>query len=199
MRVLIGCEESGVVRDAFIRRGHDAYSNDIIETRSPGPHLLCDVFDAIDKGPWDIIILHPPCTALCCSGNSTYGQGMAKHHKRIEALEWTLHLWNKAKTEARVGVAAENPVGVLWSQLGVKPQYVHPWWFGHKETKATGLALHKLPRLVKTHDVYDEMMKLPYAKRAVVHHMPPSALRSRMRSETKLGLGDAMADQWGRL
>jgi hypothetical protein len=154
---------------------------------------------AIDFGPWDIIILHPECTHMCVSGNKHYGRGMPKHYLRQKAIWWTAGLWAKAKGCARKGVAMENPQSVLWKGIGVKPQYIQPWQFGHMEQKMTGLALDRLPPLIPTNNVYDQMMLLPKNIRERCFHMPPSPTRSRDRSETFRGIADAMADQWGVL
>lgn len=201
LRVLVGCEESGKVREAFRKRGHDAWSNDIIDARDNSPfHLkMCVKVAIAEHGPWDIIILHPPCTALAVSGNSTYGNGMKKNDERHKALKWTKEVWDLACGVARKGVCLENPVGVLWAYIGVIAQYVHPYWFGHPEQKITGLALHGLPKLKETNNVYAEMMKLPKNKRQRLHYLPPSADRAKIRSETFAGIAEAFADQWGAL
>lgn len=200
-RILVGCEESGVVRRAFCALGHDAYSNDLISPRDNSPkHLLMDVKKAIlEYGPWDIIILHPECTALAVSGNSTYGVGMPKHQERINAKIWTSHLWELSCKEAKIGVCLENPVGVLWAHLGIKPQYIQPYQFGHLEQKKTGLALYNLPKLKETNNVYEEMIKLPRNKRERLHFLGPSPTRKRDRSETYSGIAFAMAEQWGNI
>lgn len=198
-RVLIGCEESGKVRDAFAELGHDAWSNDLIPSRHGGKHLQMDVVDAIfDHGPWDLIILHPPCTALAVSGNSTYGKGMPKHHERIGSVIWTRELFRMAKSQCK-HVALENPVGVLGEIDGVKPVYIHPWQFGHMEQKKTGLWLHGLPPLHPTVNVYEAMMSLPKNVRQRLHYLPPSPTRAMQRSETYLGIAYAMSNQWGKL
>lgn len=198
MRVLAGCEENGKLRDAFIRMGHDAWSCDLLPTRRSGPHLQMDIKKAIlHYGPWDIIILHPDCTWLTVAGNGTYGSGKEKHYQRIEAIEWTVDLWNLAKSEAKIGAALENPIGVLPKDRMGLPTYIHPWQFGHKEQKKTCLWLDRLPPLKETYNVYDEMMLLPIKERQKVWHMPPSPNRKRLRSETYDGWANAMSQQWG--
>ena len=197
MRVLVGCEESGVVREAFRAKGHDAWSNDIIPARDNGPHILGDVFEAINMYNWDLIILHPPCTALSVSGNKTYGAGKEKNYLRKESLIWTKELFEQAKIKATIGVCLENPVGVLWKYLDETPQYVQPWMFGHTEQKKTGLLLHNLPRLHPTNNVYEEMMKLPRKEREKIFYMSPSKDRGKERSVTYKGIAEAMAEQWG--
>ena len=139
MRVLVGCEFSGTVRNAFSDKGHTAWSCDLIESDDNSMfHMVCDVMDALKAG-YDLAILHPPCTCLCVSGNSTYGTDMPKNSMRMEAIEWTHMLWNTAKKYCNK-VCLENPVGVLNSKPGMpKPNYVQPWMFGHPESKKTGL------------------------------------------------------------
>lgn len=199
MRVLVGCEESGVVRRAFAAQGHNAWSCDLQPARDGSPnHYQFDVFDAIQNhGPWDLIILHPPCTALCVSGNRTYGKGQPKYADRTAAIQWTHSLWNIAKRHAPK-VALENPVGVVWPFLNAfkKPQYIQPHMFGHMEQKKTGLLLHNLPELVPTNDVKAAMLKLPKKQIQRIHYVSPGPLRARIRSETYQGIADAMAQQW---
>lgn len=200
MRVLVSCEESGVVRDAFLRRGHDAYSNDLKPARNGGPHLQMDCVHAMwREGPWDIIIFHPDCTAMTVAGNGTYGEGKPKNHVRRQAIAWTREAWGIARKEARVAACIENPVSVLWKALGLKPQWIQPWQFGHPEQKKTGLGLDRLPPLKATKDVYEEMMRLPRKERERIFFMSPGPNRSRDRSETFIGIAEAMADQWGNL
>jgi hypothetical protein len=196
MKILIGCEYSGRVRDAFIAKGHDAISCDLLPTDAPGPHYHGDVLDLLKK-PWDLIIMHPPCTALAVSGNRHYGKGMAKYDQRISAAKWTDNLWHAALM-ASPKVCFENPVGVLQRLTKMpKPNYVQPYEFGHMESKKTGLFLHGLKPLEPTNNVYEAMMKLPVNQRNKVHHMPPSADRWKLRSTTYTGIAKAMADQWG--
>lgn len=184
MRVLVGCEYSGKVRDAFIKAGHDAVSCDLLDTDVQGPHIKGDVMDAISQA-WDLIIMHPPCTALAVSGNRWYGKDMQKHHERLKAIQWTVALWNHAKANARM-VCMENPVGVL----PMPPtQYIQPWQFGHGETKKTGLWLHNLPPLTATNIVDGREQR--------IWNLPPTKDRWKIRSETYQGIADAMAQQWG--
>lgn len=193
MRVLVACEYSGVVREAFRARGHDAQSNDLLPADDKSPcHIQGDCWPVISEG-WDLIIMHPPCTALAVSGNRWYGRGMPKHAERLEAVRWTVALWEHAKAHAPK-VALENPVGVLPM---APTQYVQPWQFGHTESKKTGLWLHGLPPLVETKNVHEEMMCLPRNERERLHYLPPSADRWKIRSTTFQGIADAMAVQWG--
>lgn len=195
MRVLVACEYSGTVRDAFAACGAEAVSCDLLPSETPGVHYQGDVFDVLGD-TWDIIIAHPPCTALTVAGNSTYGEGQPKFADRLEAVRWTTELWC-AMREAAPRVCLENPVGVLRRLGGFpKPQYVQPYQFGHMEQKKTCLFLHGLPHLKPTNNVYDGMMKLPRNQRERLHYLPPSADRWKIRSKTFKGLAEAMASQW---
>lgn len=199
MKVLIGMEYSGVVRDAFIAAGHEAMSCDLLPTDSPGPHYQGDVLDLIESQDWDLIGLHPTCTAMCVSGNRTYGRGKPKHQERLDAMEWTFKLWNLA-IKSSDKVYMENPISVLSSRMRpLKAQVIQPFKFGHPEQKGTCLWLHGLPRLQETKDVFDEMMALPKNQRERIHYMPPSEDRGKLRSRTFEGIGKAMAEQWGKI
>ena len=189
MKVLVGCEESQEVCKAFRALGHEAYSNDLLECSGGHPewHIKGNVISAVISTEWDLIILHPPCTALAVSGNRWYGKGMEKHADRISSKQWTSDLWRAAIDNADK-VALENPVGVL--DLGVKPQYIQPWQFGHGETKKTGLWLHNLPELKPTNIVEGREQR--------IWKMPPSADRAKLRSKTYPGIAKAMAEQWGQ-
>lgn len=187
MKVLVACEYSGKVRDAFRAKGHDAWSCDLLDSDDSSPyHIRGDCIPVIKQG-WDLIIMHPPCTALAVSGNRWYGVGMLKHKDRLEAIKWTKSLWQIAKDNAK-SVAMENPVGVLSKHLG-SPQYIQPWQFGHGETKKTGLWLYNLPELRPTNIVDGREQR--------IWKLPPTEDRWKIRSETYQGIADAMADQWG--
>tara|TARA_R110000772_G_C13120865_1_gene421816 strand:+ start:72 stop:704 length:633 start_codon:yes stop_codon:yes gene_type:complete len=203
MKILVACEESQTVTGELRKLGHEAYSNDIDDCSGPRQdwHLKMDCFDAVKLKEWDMIIMHPPCTAMTVSGNSTYGLNTdgtykPKHHKRLEAVAWTQALWDLA-TSVCDKVAMENPVGVL-NTMGRFPKatYIQPWQFGHTEQKKTGLWLYGLEPLKETHNVYEEMMTLPKSKRERLHYLPPSADRARLRSKTYLGIAKAIAKQW---
>src|SRR5690606_37314881 len=162
---------------------------DLLPTDAPGPHYQGDVFDLLGQR-WDLIVMHPPCTALAVSGNRWYGKGMPLHDKRLESIAWTMSLWQTA-CEVSPRVCMENPVGVL----PMRPtQYVQPWMFGHTEQKKTGLWLHGLPPLVETNNVYEYMIRLPKNQRQRLHYLPPSPGRWKIRSETFQGIADAMAE-----
>lgn len=200
MKVLIACEYSGRVRDAFIARGHDAISCDLLPTDAPGPHHQGDVIEYLNRfkdGYFDLIIAHPECTKLCVSGNAHYGEGQAKYDQRLLSVAWTMKFWELSKLKASK-VAFENPVGVLHRLGGIpKASYVQPYQFGHLEQKKTGLHLHNLAPLQSTNNVYDEMMKLPKNIRERIHYLPPSPDRWKIRSTTYQGIAEAMAQQWG--
>lgn len=185
MRVLVGCEESGAVRDAFQALGHEAMSCDIEPARSPGPHYQGDVFDVIDY-PWDLAIFHPPCTHLSVSG--------AKHfaEKRMDGRQQAAVSFFMAlvRRSAHVPmVAIENPVCVMSSLYRKPDQTIQPWMFGHGETKATCLWLKGLPLLTPT-DIVE-------GREARIHKMAPGPNRARERSATYSGIARAMAKQWG--
>lgn len=198
MRVLVGCEYSGTVRDAFLAAGHDAISCDLLPTDKPGPHYQGDIAEMLNHS-WDLIIMHPPCTALTVAGNGTYGEGKPKYKERLQSVAWTMGLWEKS-TAVSPRVCFENPVGVL-SRLGgmVKADYIQPYQFGHKEQKKTGLYLQGLEPLRETENVYKEMMLLPVNVRQRMFHLPPSHDRWKIRSTTYAGIAAAMAGQWGGL
>lgn len=200
MNVLVACEYSGIVRDAFIANGHNAISCDLLPTDAPGPHHQGDVIELLNNTPsnyFDLIIAHPECTKLCVSGNAWYGEGQAKYQQRLDAVKWTIMFWDLCKQKSN-RVCFENPVGVL-TRLGGMPKanYVQPYQFGHREKKKTGLHLYNLPALIETNNVYNEMMKLPKKERERIHYLPPSADRWKARSATFQGIANAMADQWG--
>lgn len=188
--VLVGCEESQVVMKALRKIGHNAKSCDLqaCSGGEPEHHYQMDVFKAIDLQKWDLIILHPPCTAIAVSGNRWYGVGQPRHQERIEAVKWTQKLWDKA-TSVCERVALENPVGVL-NKMGnfPKPNYIQPWQFGHGETKKTGFWLYGLEPLKPTDIVEGREHK--------VWKMPPSDDRGKLRSKTYQGIADAIAVQW---
>lgn len=203
MNVLVACEYSGTVRDAFIAAGHDAYSNDILDSESnPSKHLKMDVMDAIRLKRWDLIIIHIPCTAMGVCGNGTYARGKEKYQERLDAIEWSLSVWDAALSACEK-VVMENPASVLFSNLRKRRkafvQYIQPWQFGHMEQKKTGLALHGLPPLVETNNVYDEMMLLPKKERERIWYMSPGPDRGKERARFYPGFAGAMSKQWGIL
>ena len=183
MKVLIACEYSGVVRDAFAAKGHDAWSCDLLPTESPGNHIQGDICNALSAN-WDLIIAHPPCTAMAVCGNGTYAGTKA----RSDAEQWTRRLWDLCVMMTSK-VCFENPVSTLSKVMPVKAQYIQPWQFGHGETKKTGLWLHNLPELQPTNIVEGREQR--------IWKMPPSPDRGKERSRFYPGIAKAMADQWG--
>jgi hypothetical protein len=196
LNVLILCEYSGRTRDAFIAKGHNAISCDLLPTDVAGPHYQGDCFDML-LWRWDLIIAHPPCTYLAVCANAHYGKGKPKHYQRIEAAQWTQKLWDKC-IEVSGKVCFENPVSVIGSYTTLpKASYIQPWHHGHPEQKKTGLHLHGLDPIEPTNNVYDEMMLLPKNQRERIHYMAPSPDRWKKRSTTYQGISNAFAEQWG--
>ena len=189
MRVLVACEYSGKVRDAFIAQGHDAISCDILSTESTGPHYQGDVFDIIDQD-WDLMIAHPPCTYLTNSGVRWLHQRPERWGQLKEGAEFF-----KALLEADIPkIAVENPIMHKYAVdiIGRRQdQIIQPWQFGHGETKATGFWLKGLPKLQPTDIVEGREQR--------VHLLPPSKDRWKLRSTTYQGIADAMALQWGEI
>ena len=181
MRILVACEYSGRVRDAFIARGHEALSCDLLPTDTPGPHHQGPVEDVLHDG-WDVMIAHPPCTHLAVSGARWFHK---KQKEQAEALDFVRLLLNAPIPK----IALENPISVISSKIRKPDQIIQPWMFGHGETKATCLWLKNLKPLVPT--------KIVEGREAKVHRMPPGANRWKLRSLTYQGIADAMALQWG--
>ncbi len=185
--ILIGCEESQTICKAFRDAGYEAYSCDIEPTRgNPDWHYQKDIMEVIPKHRWDLIILHPDCTAMAVSGNRWYGKGMPMNDKRLAQVEWTKELWELAKKYSD-RVALENPVSVIFKHLP-NVHYIQPWQFGHGETKKTGFALHGLEPLEPTNIVEGREQR--------IWKMPPSDTRKRDRSKTFTGVADAIVAQW---
>lgn len=182
MNVLIACESPGIVRDAFRRRGHNAFSCDILPCESdPTYHIQDDVLNWLDRG-WDLMIAHPPCTHLAVSGARFFS---GKKAQQEQALQFVLRLMNAPIKR----IALENPVSIISSRIRKPDQIVHPWWFGHGEVKATCWWLEGLPKLVPT-DIVDGRMPR-------VHFMSPGPNRGRERARTLVGVANALAAQWG--
>jgi len=187
MRVLVACEFSGVVRDAFLRMGHDAWSCDLLETEVAGPHIVGDVLGVLGGG-WDLMVAHPPCTHLAVSGAAWFYR---KKVEQEEALEFVRQL-----LAAPIGrICLENPVSVISTRIRKPDQTIQPWQFGHPEQKRTCLWLKNLPKLVET-----TVVTLPEKKseRERLHYLSPGPNRWMERSRTYQGIADAMAEQWGR-
>lgn len=195
MRVLIACEYSGAVRDAFIKAGHDAISCDLLPSDTPGPHYTGDVFDIINDG-WDLMIAHPPCTYLCNSGVMWLDRIPGRRDQLKDGAEFF-----KKLLECRIPrIAIENPIMHKYAKeiIGTdQSQIIQPWMFGHTEQKATCLWLKNLSPLKETNNVKNEMMKLSKKERQRIHYLPPSKDRWKLRSTTYKGIAEAMAAQWG--
>lgn len=184
MKVLIGCEFSGVVRRAFRELGHDAWSCDLLESEDDSEfHIQGDVLDVLNQD-WNLAILHPPCTHLAVSGARWFKE---KQVEQGEALEFV----SKLLLAPIPRIALENPISIISSRIRKPDQIIQPWQFGHPEVKATCLWLKNLPKLTPTNIVE--------GREARVHRMAPGPNRWKERSRTLTGIGEAMAQQWGNL
>lgn len=195
MRVLVGCEFSGKVRDTFIARGHDAMSCDLLPTEAPGPHHQGDIAGILGDR-WDMLIAFPTCTYMANSGSKHLYKGMKKTNgidqERWRSMEAAAAFFRKLWGCKIPQIAIENPImhGHAKTLIGVsQTQIIQPWQFGHGETKATCLWLKNLPLLQPTNIVS--------GREARIHRMPPSKDRGKKRSTTYQGIADAMAEQWG--
>ena len=188
MRVLIACEFSGIVRDAFIARGHDAISCDLLPSEQPGPHIIGDARDHLGGG-WDVLIAHPPCRYLARAGARWWA---GKEREQSEALA----LVAAFLTAPVARIAVENPIGRVATVFGPPTQRIQPWQFGHEETKTTCLWLKGLPLLEPTAVMNRRDRNLTASGQ---NRLSPGPNRWRDRSRTYAGIAAAMADQWGRL
>jgi site-specific DNA-cytosine methylase len=181
MKILVACEFSATVRDAFAARGHDAWSCDILPTEKPGKHYQCDVREILDQG-WDLMIAHPPCTHLAVSGARWFKD---KLKEQAEALEFVQTLM-----DAPIGkIAIENPISIISTRIRKPDQIIQPWWFGHGEMKSTCLWLKNLQPLMATNVVT--------GRESNILKFSPSENRWKERSRTYAGIARAMAEQWG--
>ena len=194
MRILVGCEESATVRDALRARGHDAISCDIQGTRGDSAwHITGDVFQAIRKrGPWDALIVFPPCTYVTAAAARWIYEKPGRLEQQRAALEFMRDLLECGIDK----IAMENPVGAFSTYWRKPDQIIHPWQFGHRETKKTCLWLKNLPLLKPTNVVGPPKTPEEVKEFAKVHRMAPGPNRARDRSKTYQGIADAMADQW---
>ena len=183
MRVLIACEFSGIVRDAFAERGHDAWSCDLLPTERPGNHIQGNVLDSLQKG-WDLIIAHPPCTLLTRAG-ARWWKGREK--EQLQAYNFFMMFVMASRLTQKVAI--ENPIGIMSSRYRKPDQIIQPWQFGHGETKATCLWLFNLKKLKPT--------RIVKGRKPKTHWMAPGPERWKNRSRTLPGIAKAMADQWG--
>lgn len=209
MRVLIACEFSGIVRDAFRKHGHDAWSCDLLPTEQEGPHLQSDILTILDRS-WDLMIAHPPCTHLAISGGrwlvdhwvkkkshhqgGYWHDGSRKRQQQIEAVQFTKDLWAAPIAKK----CLENPIGMLPSLWMKWSQIIHPWQFGERQCKATCLWLSGLPPLMPTNIVgpppTNKEARKPWER---VWREKPGPDQAKNRSRTFQGIADAMAEQWG--
>ena len=193
MRVLIACEYSGTVRDAFIARGHDAMSCDILPSDRPGPHYQGDIVDVLHYDSWDMMIAHPPCTHLAVSGAKHFAAKQADG-RQAAALEFVQLLMGAPIPR----ICIENPVSIISTRIRKPDQIIQPWQFGHEATKTTCLWLKGLPPLVPTDIVGKGARHVTKSGKSlpVWYNLPPSPMRWKIRSATFQGIADAMAAQW---
>jgi site-specific DNA-cytosine methylase len=197
MKVLVACEFSGTVRDAFIRNGHEAMSCDLEPTDVPGPHYQGNVMDIINDG-WDLMIAHPPCTHLAISGARHFAKKIADGRQQ-QGIDFFMLLANSNIPR----YAIENPVGIMSSKWRKPDQIIQPWQYGHNTTKATCLWLKGLS-LLKPTDIVDKgsVWTAKSGKRMSQWYYESSRLpakeREKMRNKTFQGIADAMANQWGK-
>ncbi len=213
MKGIILCEQSQKVCKAFRKLGHEFYSNDLIECTGGHPewHLQMDCLEAIDLMEWDFIGMHPVCTKMALSGNRTYAPGKPKHLERLEAVEWTIKLWQKAISKAG-RVYMENPMGAMNCDLRLpRPQIIQPYFFGDEAQKTTCLWLYGLPRLfhakqddlfaTKTHVDRGQMTVFASGKVMPTWYANSASTNSEknrtIRSKTFDGIANAIAQQWG--
>jgi site-specific DNA-cytosine methylase len=184
MKVAVICEFSGIVRDAFVKLGHEAISFDLLLTEQPGPHRQGDIKELPPEywKQFDIAICHPPCTYLAVSGARWWGGRQQEQKEAIEFVKWCMNLPIDK-------IAIENPIGKLSTAIRKPDQIIQPWQFGHGETKATCLWLKNLPKLQPT-NIVD-------GREARIHKMPPGPDRWKERSRTYAGIARAMVEQWG--
>jgi len=181
LKVAVLCEFSGIVRDAFIRRGHEAISCDLFPSDSPGPHIIGDCKDH-DWSSYDLVIAHPPCTHLSVSGARWFKDKKKEQKEALQFFHWCMDLPVKR-------ICVENPISIVSSKICKPSQIIQPWQFGHPETKSTCLWLKYLPPLKPT--------KIVDGRDNRIHYMSPSKDRGRLRSLTYQGIANAMSKQWG--
>ena len=181
MRIIVACEFSGIVREAFKKKGYDAWSCDLLPSEIEGQHYQCDIKDILDQ-PWDLMIAHPPCTHLAVSGARWFKDKIKEQQEALAFVKWLLSRDIKK-------IALENPISIISSRISKPTQIIQPWQFGHPETKATCLWLKNLPELIPSNIVEGREQR--------IWKLPPSPDRWKERSRTFQGIADAMADQWG--
>ena len=194
MNVLVACEFSGVVRDAFRNKGHTAWSCDLLPSDSPGQHIQGNVLDVLGGGNWDLMIAHPPCTYLCSSGL----HWNKKRPERNAATEAALEFVKILLLSDIPKIALENPIGCISSRIRKPDQIIQPYEFGHPESKATCLWLKNLPKLKPTNILTKpESGRWENQTASGQNKLPPSADRWKLRSVTYKGIAEAFAEQWG--
>tara|TARA_X000001316_G_C906595_1_gene23093 strand:+ start:82 stop:675 length:594 start_codon:yes stop_codon:yes gene_type:complete len=196
MKVLVACEYSGIVRDAFAAKGHDAWSCDILPTESPGNHIQDDILKHLDKN-WDLMIAHPPCTHLAVSGARWFTEGKKSWSLQEDALDFVRKLLDAPIDK----IALENPVSVISTKIKKPNQIIQPFEYGHDVTKRTCLWLKNLPNLKPTKIVKADIVLVNGKKMSRMHYESfklPSKERSKVRSKFYTGIAQAMADQWGK-
>jgi hypothetical protein len=195
MKVLIACEYSGAVRDAFTRLGHDATSCDLLPSETEGKHYQGDVMEILHDG-WDLMIAHPPCTHLAVSGAKHFAAKQASGVQQ-QALDFVAALLLAPIPK----IALENPVSIISTRIRKPDQIIQPWMFGHEATKTTCLWLKNLPHLLPTKVVGKGERHVTKSGKSLPtwYNLPPSADRWKIRSATFQGIADAMASQWGGL
>ena len=196
MKVLVACESSGVVRDAFLKKGHNAISCDLLPSQVDGPHYTGNVLDIINDD-WDLLIAHPPCTFLASSGMHWTTRGLRDPKLTQDALEFVNALLNAPIDK----ICIENPVGVISTRIKKPTQYIQPYMFGHDASKKTGLWLKNLTQLLPTICVNPRIVngKKRWSNQtdSGQNALPPSKNRWQLRSTTYQGIADAMANTWG--
>ena len=196
MKILVACEYSGRVRDAFAKLGHNAWSCDVLPTDVPGQHIQGDVLDVL-AADWDLMVAHPPCTYLTNAGVTW----LHRDPTRWEKLDLAAAFFKRLLDAPIPRVAVENPIMHKYAKERIggvqQSQVIQPWMFGHMEQKATCLWLKNLPMLRPTDNVQEAMKLLPDNQRQRLHYLPPSENRWKLRSTTYTGIAAAMANQWG--
>jgi hypothetical protein len=189
MKVLVACENSGIVRDSFAALGCDAWSCDLLESERPGNHVKKDALDVAYSQNWDLMICHPPCRFLTVANNRNW---LRFDREQREAVSFALLLWSAPIPF----IALENPVGFLNTAWMPASQVLHPWQFGHRVQKRTCLWLKNLPALAATDDVKRHLVKMRKCKRDRLRFLPQGPNRWKIRSATFPGVAEAMARQW---
>jgi hypothetical protein len=187
MKILCACEESQEVMLAFRKLGHEAYSCDILPCSGGYDyyHFQCDVFEILNKLPWDLVIAFPPCTDLASSGARWFKEKI-KDGRQQKSIDFFLEF-----TKLKIPWSIENPIGIMSTKYRKPDQIIQPWMFGHGETKATCLWLNNLPKLIPTNIVEGREQR--------IHYLPPTKDRSKIRSKTYAGIAEAMAEQWSKI